>query len=64
MAKSEDELRAEAEKLISQTSPTVQGMVALNEVYNSLQAGGFTRLEALWIVGYVVSGAANLGEGS
>lgn len=56
MARDEDELRAYAESL--NITPAGQGMFAINELYVSLKDGGFTRLEALWIVGYLLSGGS------
>jgi hypothetical protein len=57
-----EELRKEANRLLS-TADLPSGLdtvgMVLHPMYKSLRAGGFTRYEALWIAGYVVSGGAN-----
>jgi len=59
MAKNEDELRNESERLLREGLPTEmqQGTAALHEVYTDLKAVGFTRFEALWVVGYIMTQA-------
>lgn len=57
MTKSKDELNAEGERLLREGLPTEMGQAtnSIHEVYGELKEAGFTRFEALWIVGYVMS---------
>ncbi len=57
----EDELRNRAASLegqMQESSPMAASAVVWHELFQTLQAAGFTPLEALWIVGYLVSGGA------
>lgn len=60
MADQED-VRVEAERLLAQGLPSqlIAATGGLHEMYLSLVGGGFTEFQALWIVGYVISGGAN-----
>lgn len=57
-----DELSKEANRLLASadlpTSIDAVGMT-LKPMYDSLRLGGFTRYEALWLIGYVMMGGAN-----
>lgn len=59
MAKKDDELRAEGERLLAEGMPTdnQQGTIALYSIYIDLKNAGFTKYEALWIIGYMMTGA-------
>lgn len=60
-----DKEREEEAKRLSEESgisPLGVGFVAAHEMFRSLQEGGFTELQALWIVGYCMSdGSEKLG---
>lgn len=62
MAPENDDLRREAEALLSRAEfPSGLGEAAssLHEMYLSLKSGGFTEFQALWIIGYVCAGGPN-----
>ena len=61
---SEDEMRAKAEKIMKEIdSPLNDGVTSVHEMFLSLQTAGFTRLEALWLAGYIlISGSMHLEE--
>jgi hypothetical protein len=56
-----ERLRREAESIMQGADvggPLEEGLVQLHEVFLSLKKGGFTKSEALWICGYIMSGGA------
>lgn len=57
MAKDEDHLKKESERLLLEGLPSEmqQATAAVHEVYTDLMGVGFTRFEALWIVGYIMT---------
>jgi len=62
---SEDEIRAKAEEIMKEMneSPLSDGVTSVHEMFLSLQTAGFTRLEALWLAGYIlISGSMHLEE--
>ena len=56
----EEELRKEADRILAENmpSPTVEGMNAAHEMYVSIRAAGFSKFEALWLIGYVLTGGS------
>ena len=57
MSKDEDEMRKEANRLLSEGMPSEmeQGAIQLHTIYTDLKECGFTRFEALWIIGYMIT---------
>lgn len=60
-----EEMRSKAEELLARAGVPADGtaeagMQALHELYLSLQSGGFSRWEALWIIGYMFSNGAGI----
>jgi len=51
------ERREEADRLLKEgaLSPLGEGMAATHEMFLGLKEGGFSELQALWIIGYVIS---------
>lgn len=64
MTKDRDELSAEGERLLREGLPTEMGQAtnSVHEVYCELKEAGFTRFEALWIVGYIMTCAGAVPE--
>lgn len=63
MAKSNDEMRSEAERLLNsadvpQDNSIADGFVAMNEMFVAIQKGGFTLGQALWIIGFIINSGA------
>jgi len=60
---SEEEIRAKAEEMSQQfgESPLGDSVAAVHEAFLSFQTAGFTRLESLWLAGYILtSGSIHL----
>lgn len=54
------DMHDEANRLLSENLPSgmIQAFGGMHEIYQSLRAGGFSEFQALWIIGYVISGGA------
>jgi hypothetical protein len=56
----------EAERLLGEgyaMNPMGELGVGMHEMFTGLKEGGFTQLEALWIIGYVITGGSSKVEG-
>jgi len=63
MADREDRM-AEANRLLAEgfPGPLKEAANFFHEVYTNLKEAGFTEKQALWIVGYCMSGGANISD--
>ena len=56
----DEDMRRKADDLLSRMLPQEgtldDSMNSMHELYSSARRGGFNELQALWIVGYVVTG--------
>jgi hypothetical protein len=65
----EQEMRSEAERLLSSAQlpaegSLTQGISVMHEVYLSLKESGFSEFQALWIIGYIITGGQKPSEES
>lgn len=58
----EDELRKEGDRLLASANLPGESLVGMatgmHEIYISLKEGGFNKYEALWLIGYILTGGA------
>lgn len=57
-----DDLRDEGDRLIAESGLAMTGLLgattSLHEIYVTLLQSGFNKMEALWVVGYVLVGGS------
>lgn len=61
----EEEINKRAEEILGNVStPISEGVTAIHEMFLELQKAGYTKLEALWLSGYVLTrGSSQLEDG-